>query len=130
MKKSVFVLKKFIENDAYTNRYGGTAPDSMEILGVYDSYSLVDEEKIRLAEEALKERENNEDAESCYFRVEEYPVVQEKEVLLKRYEAVMTKIPLEVLLDLPDAVKTALKTATDLRDKVRLLEDIASNRKK
>lgn len=44
---------------------------------------------------------------------------------LKRYEVVMKKITTGDLLGLPDPIKEVLKSTTDLKTKVKMLEEIA-----
>ena len=45
--------------------------------------------------------------------------------LENRYNAVMKRLPVPVLMSLPEPIKELLKGTTDLRAKVELLESIA-----
>ena len=47
------------------------------------------------------------------------------EYLLKRYEEAMNKLRKYDLTTLPDDVKEVLKNTTDLKTKVKILEEIA-----
>lgn len=49
---------------------------------------------------------------------------------LKRYEEVMRKLEKYDLTSLPNAIKTVLKKTTDLKVKVKMLENIQSELEK
>ena len=126
----VYILVKCVEQDTFVNCYGDEAVESSEIIDAYDDYDVAYTASVQLEEEAKRNNEECEDIENCYFKIEERNILNYQEMLLKRYEKAMSKLPFDILMNLPEDKKAVLKNTTNLQDKVLLLEDIVSHREK